>query len=75
MELRIVVGGEIKTGKVSDKVEYYDPGTDTWTPIKSLPRARVDHASCVSGTRLYVSGGVSNLKHQCSNVFWYVNTL
>lgn len=68
--LQSVLGGEVKGNKVTDSVEYYDPHTDTWTPITSLPRPRVDHASCVTGNRLYISGGISNLKHQCSNVFW-----
>ncbi|XP_045170233.2 beta-scruin-like [Mercenaria mercenaria] len=71
-----VTGGEVRGGKVTSTVEYYDPGTDTWTPIRSLPRPRVDHASCVvGGTRLYVSGGISNIKHQCSNVFWVYDLL
>ncbi|WAR19849.1 KLH42-like protein, partial [Mya arenaria] len=56
--------GEVRHGKVTDHVEFYDPQADTWTPIKLLPRPRVDHASCVAGNRLYVSGGIPNIKHQ-----------
>ena len=65
-------GGEIKNKAVTDSVERYDPLADRWTNVAPLPRPRADHASCTLNGRLYVSGGISNLKHQCSNVFWSV---
>ncbi|KAL8583538.1 hypothetical protein ACOMHN_054854 [Nucella lapillus] len=63
-------GGETKSQQVTDSVERYDPLSDRWAPVAPLPRARADHATCTLNGRIYVSGGISNLKHQCSNVFW-----
>ena len=66
----LILGGEIYGNKVTDQCECYDPVKDKWKTIASLPRPRADHASCVNSGIIYVSGGISNLKHQCSNVFW-----
>jgi hypothetical protein len=59
-------------GKVSDSCEKYDPIKDKWIEVEPIPRPRADHAACANNGNLYVSGGISNLKHQCSNVFWLV---
>ena len=55
---------------MTDSCECYDPVKDTWKEIEPLPRPRADHAACANSGSVYVSGGISNLKHQCSNVFW-----
>lgn len=65
-----LTGGEVHHGKVSDSCEKYDPIKDKWVEVEPIPRPRADHAACANGGNLYVSGGISNLKHQCSNVFW-----
>ncbi|GFS17090.1 kelch-like protein 9 [Elysia marginata] len=64
------MGGETQGCKVTDSVERYDPLADRWIQVCPLPKPRADHASCVQGGKIFVSGGISNLKHQCSNVFW-----
>ncbi|XP_063425679.1 kelch-like protein 13 [Mytilus trossulus] len=65
-----ITGGEVIGGRVTESCECYDPVKDKWTEILDLPRPRADHAACANGLNLYASGGISNLKHQCSNVFW-----
>lgn len=67
---RLILGGEMSGGKVTESCEFYDPVKDKWSEIQNLPRPRADHAACANGLYLYASGGISNLKHQCSNVFW-----
>lgn len=43
-------------------VERYDPSTDCWQPLRSLPGARAQHAGCawppMAPDRLIVSGGL-----------------
>ena len=39
-------------------VEQYDPATDTWSRSVDMPFPLVGHASCATGGRIYVSGGV-----------------
>lgn len=46
------------------------PFNNIWAEVAPLPRPRADHASCMVDGKLIVSGGLSNLKFQCSNIFW-----
>lgn len=58
------LGGETRGGIITDTVECYDPITDCWTEMKSLPKPRADHASCIAEGRLFVSGGVGEKKQK-----------
>ncbi|MBV1910251.1 MAG: hypothetical protein KUG78_13190, partial [Kangiellaceae bacterium] len=67
----IVSGGEAfgpkgnwKTGKAYDHVWSYDPKTDQWREILSMPTARHGHGSVVLNNKLYIIGGASKVGPQ-----------
>jgi N-acetylneuraminic acid mutarotase len=51
------IGGQTGDGTVLSVVEEYDPATDTWAPVASLPSARAGLGAAVSGGKIYVIGG------------------
>jgi N-acetylneuraminic acid mutarotase len=54
---KVYVAGGFRTVMASDLVDVYDPGTNMWTPLASLPATR-DHAcGAAIGGRLIVAGG------------------
>jgi N-acetylneuraminic acid mutarotase len=53
-----VIGGRTAGGSVTDRVERYDPATDTWeTNLPELRDERVNGAAVVFGDRVVVTGG------------------
>ena len=56
----VYAGGECKDPKASvtfSEVEAYDPGTDRWTTLPTLPSGRHAAAAVAVGERAYVFGG------------------
>ena len=53
-----MVGGLTDDGVITDKVESYDPATNTWTTKASLPIKLITEAIS-DGTYGYVFGGVN----------------
>lgn len=56
----VVVGGWPESGDPSPQVDFYDPGTDTWSPGPPLPVGVHHTAVAVLGDRVYVVGGFTN---------------
>ncbi|XP_062537343.1 kelch-like protein 9 isoform X2 [Armigeres subalbatus] len=58
----IAVGGNSEMDDEGDRsastCEQYDPVTDKWTYIESLPEYRTQHAGAAFGATLFVSGGL-----------------
>ena len=44
-----ILGGFNNSGKSTDRVEYYDPKTDTWTAVSAIPE-RGNHAAAAVTT-------------------------
>jgi len=53
----VVVAGLIRDDTPSAQVDFYDAGTDRWTPGPRLPQPLHHTAAGVLGERLYVVGG------------------
>jgi hypothetical protein len=53
----VVVAGLLRDDTPSAQVDFYDPGTDRWSPGPALPRPLHHTAAGVLGDRLYVVGG------------------
>ncbi len=51
------VSGWVKPQSVTRTVEVYDPATDRWRYVYRLDRGVHEHAGCVVGGKLYISGG------------------
>jgi N-acetylneuraminic acid mutarotase len=52
----------------------YDPGTDSWTKMASLPDSARHHATCFTvGDRAYVVGGTTGYPYLISNDVWEYN--
>ena len=51
-----VIGGETATG-VINTVEEYDPVTDTWRPVASMPTARSGLGGATVNGIIYAIGG------------------
>ena len=51
-------GGSPGSGGVLSTNEAYDVGTNTWTPLASLPTAVSDAAALSIGGKIYVFGGI-----------------
>ncbi|CAM1308491.1 Uncharacterised protein g4868 [Pycnogonum litorale] len=74
------VGGVGENGSLLEEnspCEVYDPASDSWTFIPSLPGWRSQHAGCSFGMSLFVSGGLdqdlvlsSFLRYDVSNECW-----
>jgi N-acetylneuraminic acid mutarotase len=60
-----VIGGESSTGVLAD-VQRYDPGTDMWTPLMSMPTARAGAAAAVIDDGIFVIGGRQSTGGPCS---------
>ena len=71
-----LLGGEGKIGRAIDSVECYNPVTNQWTEVRSLPESRVDHSSCTYLNSIYVCGGRADTssKEHLTKSFWYVMT-
>ena len=56
-----VLGGNIdddEDGRVAtDRVDVYDPATDSWQQLAAMPTATASHAAAVLDGNIYVSGG------------------
>ena len=52
-------GWDAADGQYLDSVETYDPQTDSWQQVASMPHARHSHAAAAMGGKIYVSGGDS----------------
>ena len=49
--------------------EVYDPATDTWSTVASIPNGVYGYGSAVIGDKIYVVGGSENPNLQGGNVF------
>ncbi len=58
----IVMGGEDASGAPLDSVERFDPVSETWSELVSLPEPRANHTTTLleDGRLLVVGGGRSN---------------
>lgn len=54
----------------SNRVDVYDPQTDTWTSCAPLPEARVKPGLCAVNGRLYALGGRHGVAETTSIVFY-----
>ena len=55
------LGGEGLKGEIIQTVEAYDPTTDRWKEVGTLPKARRQHATCTVHDRIWSCGGASSL--------------
>lgn len=53
----VIVAGLLRDDTPSAQVDFYDPGTDRWSPGPPLPQPLHHTAAGVLGDRLYVVGG------------------
>src|SRR2546422_11048988 len=60
-----VIGGEGSTGVLAD-LQRYDPVTDMWTPLMSMPTARAGAAAAVIDDGIFVIGGRQSTNGPCS---------
>ena len=51
----------LQNWKMADRVEAYDPLTDTWTPKKEMPISRFYFGLGVVGGKVYLIGGTTGL--------------
>lgn len=56
----MVIGGEDETGAESDRVYEFNPNTNAWRTLKSLPSARSGAAVAAISSRLHVIGGLNS---------------
>ncbi|GFS58227.1 kelch-like protein 26 [Trichonephila inaurata madagascariensis] len=73
----LAVGGVGESGDFdvlddSAPCEKYDPTTDVWTPVSSLPGSRAQHAGTSWRNFFYVSGGLD--QDLVLNSLWRLNT-
>ncbi len=59
------------TSAVSTSSYTYDPGSNTWTPIASLPSARVFASAVTDGTYIYILGGADSNNGPTSTLWRY----
>jgi len=59
---RLNVGGAWTVCPGGATVEQYSPRSDSWSPVASLPRRRLQFAVAVVGRRVYVVGGRDGLR-------------
>jgi N-acetylneuraminic acid mutarotase len=52
-----VAGGNAGGGAVTGRVEVYNPASNSWSTIPSMPTPRVASAGGLIGGKLYVVGG------------------
>ena len=52
-----VPGGQLQSGKLTNRLEIYSPRTDTWSDGAALPEAVSVYAIAVSEGKLYLFGG------------------
>ena len=52
-----VIGGLTPGGGTTDRVEAYDPGTDSWDEKAPLPKALHHSGATALGGKIYVAGG------------------
>lgn len=64
-------GSTIGSGTISDTVEAYDPGTDTWTPLAPIPQPVSDATATVVDGLIYVIGGAISPATYSSDVQIY----
>ena len=55
----IIIGGGAVTGSSTSEVMTYNPVSDHWSSVASLPYDVVNHATAVNGRDVYVTGGGS----------------
>src|SRR6266581_294978 len=60
-----VIGGENSTGVLAD-LQRYDPVTDMWAPLMSMPTARAGAAAAVIDDGIFVIGGRQSTNGPCS---------
>ena len=60
-----VIGGDNSAGVLSD-LQRYDPVTDTWTTLTSMPTARAGAAAAVIDDGIFVIGGRQSTSGPCS---------
>jgi N-acetylneuraminic acid mutarotase len=60
-----VIGGENSAGVLSD-LQRYDPVTDTWVTLTSMPTARAGAAAAVIDDGIFVIGGRQSTSGPCS---------
>jgi DNA-binding CsgD family transcriptional regulator/N-acetylneuraminic acid mutarotase len=63
-ENQIYAIGGITAQGVSDAVERYDPGTNTWTPLSPKPIPVTDARAAIISGLIYIPGGRSNTDSQ-----------
>lgn len=71
-----VIGGQTQQeeqAKVFSVVEKYDPGTDTWSKVASLPapRSHVSEGTFVLDGKIIVVGGETGYEQQQKTIFSY----
>jgi len=53
----LFMGGKLNPNEVADNMDLYDPETDTWTPLGSLPAESQGGAAIYHQGRIYLSHG------------------
>jgi hypothetical protein len=69
-----VIGGAPTTQlSATSLVEMYDPSTDNWTTMASIPEGRCAHATCTYKGKIYVFGGAAPMLNSATknNVYEY----
>jgi RHS repeat-associated protein len=73
----VMVGGKVytiggqttQTGGYSNKVEVYNPNTDTWTTETNMPVSRSYFGITAVGTNIYIFGGYNGSAQSSSYVY------
>jgi hypothetical protein len=61
LDNKLYVIGGCPTTSATNKVEVYDPSSDTWSNVDNLPAARCYAMSCTYQNKIYVFGGAPGM--------------
>ena len=66
-------GGKTNGGRVLDRLEVYNPATDSWSnQVEQMPRARYGHVAIEHANRIYLFGGEDEMGNPIRQVDVYV---
>ena len=65
------MGGAGDSDVTVDTVEVYDPQTDSWQRVASMPQGRRNHAAAAMCGKIYVTGGANQGAGLLSSVYVY----
>ena len=66
-----VAGGYDTTGAVTGTTESYDPQTNTWKTMTTMPASLAQVAGAVSAQKLYAVGGIDGSSNEQQTVYAY----